>query len=71
MFSKHLFPSHSPPTSQSLSPSQKVPNAHLLIVLSDEGLWSHHQFGHVAVLVQDMDVVVGRDAVDALALVFL
>ena len=44
---------------------------YLLVVLSDEGVWSHHQLGHVAVLVQDMYVVVGRDAVDALPLVFL
>ena len=44
---------------------------YLLVVLSDKGLRPHNQFSHVAVLVQDMYVVVGRDAEDALSLVFL
>ena len=41
---------------------------HLFIVLSNEGLGTHDYLGDVAVLVQDVDVVVGRNAVDAFRL---
>lgn len=40
----------------------------LLVVLTDEGLGTDLHLGHIAVLVQHMDVVVWRDAVDALRL---
>lgn len=42
------------------------PPCYLLIVLPDEGLWAHHQLGDIGVLVQHMNVVVGRNTVDAL-----
>ena len=41
---------------------------YLFIVLPYEGLWSNFNLGDIGVLVQDMNVVIWWDAVDALAL---
>lgn len=45
------------------------PQNDFLVVLADVSLWTDLHFGDIGVLVQDMEVVVGRNAVDALPLV--
>ena len=52
---------------QSMSKT-KCQYCYLFIVLPYEGLWSNFHLGDIGVLVQDMNVVIWWDAVDALAL---